>query len=286
MAKTTLGVDHAPSGFPWVVVTEAVASEVAVEASVAVASEAEALAEAGSISLEFRVQSLEKNMSEPIIEIKNAAIFQRENLVLSNVNLTLHRGEFIYLIGRTGSGKSSLLKTLYGELPARDGIVRVAGYDLTQLKRKDIPYLRRKIGIVFQDFQLLFDRSVEKNLEFVLGATGWTEKAEISRRIDEVLAKVGLSDKRKSMPHQMSGGEQQGVAIARALLNEPDVILADEPTGNLDPDTTLEVMKLLRNISENGTAVLMATHNYTLMQKYPSRIANCKNGTVICSEME
>ena len=225
-------------------------------------------------------------MSEPIIEIKNAAIFQRENLVLSNVNLTLHRGEFIYLIGRTGSGKSSLLKTLYGELPARDGIVRVAGYDLTQIKRKDIPYLRRKIGIVFQDFQLLFDRSVEKNLEFVLGATGWTEKAEISRRIDEVLAKVGLADKRKSMPHQMSGGEQQGVAIARALLNDPDVILADEPTGNLDPDTTLEVMKLLRNISENGTAVLMATHNYTLMQKYPSRIANCKNGSVICSEME
>ena len=225
-------------------------------------------------------------MSEPIIEIKNASIFQQENLVLSDVNLTLHKGDFIYLIGRTGSGKSSLLKTLYGELPARDGIVRVAGYDLTQLRRKDIPYLRRKIGIVFQDFQLLFDRSVEKNLEFVLGATGWTEKVEISRRIDEVLAKVGLSDKRKSMPHQMSGGEQQGVAIARALLNEPDVILADEPTGNLDPDTTLEVMKLLRNISENGTAVLMATHNYTLMQKYPSRIANCKNGTVVCSDME
>ncbi len=225
-------------------------------------------------------------MSEPIIEIKNASIFQRENIVLSDVNLTLNKGEFIYLIGRTGSGKSSLLKTLYGELPARDGIVRVAGYDLTQLRRKDIPYLRRKIGIVFQDFQLLFDRSVEKNLEFVLGATGWTEKAEISRRIDEVLAKVGLSDKRKSMPHQMSGGEQQGVAIARALLNDPDVIIADEPTGNLDPDTTLEVMKLMRRISENGTAVLMATHNYTLMQKYPSRIASCKNGTVICSEME
>ena len=225
-------------------------------------------------------------MSEPIIEIKNASIFQRENLVLSGVNLTLHKGEFIYLIGRTGSGKSSLLKTLYGELPARDGTFRVAGYDLTKLKRKDIPYLRRKIGIVFQDFQLLFDRSVEKNLEFVLGATGWTDKAEISRRIDEVLAKVGLADKRKSMPHQMSGGEQQGVAIARALLNDPDVIIADEPTGNLDPDTTLEVMKLLRRISENGTAVLMATHNYTLMQKYPSRIANCKNGTVVCSEME
>ena len=225
-------------------------------------------------------------MAEPIIEIRNASIFQRENLVLSDVNLTLNKGEFIYLIGRTGSGKSSLLKTLYGELPARDGIVRVAGYDLTKLKRKDIPYLRRKIGIVFQDFQLLFDRSVEKNLEFVLGATGWTEKTEISRRIDEVLDKVGLSDKRKSMPHQMSGGEQQGIAIARALLNDPDVNIADEPTGNLDPDTTLEVMKLLRRISENGTAVLMATHNYTLMQKYPSRIANCNNGTVICSEME
>ena len=236
--------------------------------------------------MNFEFQILNHTMSEPIIEIRNASIFQQENLVLSNVNLTLNKGEFIYLIGRTGSGKSSLLKTLYGELPARDGIVRVAGYDLTKLKRKDIPFLRRKIGIVFQDFQLLFDRSVEKNLEFVLGATGWTEKAEISSRIDEVLAKVGLSDKRNSMPHQMSGGEQQGIAIARALLNDPDVILADEPTGNLDPDTTLDVMKLLRNISENGQAVLMATHNYTLMQKYPSRIANCKNGTVICSEME
>ena len=225
-------------------------------------------------------------MAEPIIEIRNASIFQRENLVLSNVNLTLNKGEFIYLIGRTGSGKSSLLKTLYGELPARDGYFNVAGYDLTRLRKKDIPYLRRKIGIVFQDFQLLFDRTVEKNLEFVLGATGWREPAEISRRIDEVLSKVGLADKRKSMPHQMSGGEQQGIAIARALLNDPDVIIADEPTGNLDPENTLEVMKLMRRISENGTAVLMATHNYTLMQKYPSRIANCKNGTVICSDME
>ena len=205
---------------------------------------------------------------------------------MADVNLTLHKGEFIYLIGRTGSGKSSLLKTLYGELPARDGYFHVAGYDLTKLKRKEIPYLRRKIGIVFQDFQLLFDRNVERNLEFVLKATGWREPEEISKRIHEVLLMVGLADKRKVMPHRLSGGEQQGVAIARALLNHPDVILADEPTGNLDPDTTLEVMKLLRRISENGQAVLMATHNYTLMQKYPSRIANCKNGTVICSEME
>ena len=225
-------------------------------------------------------------MSEPIIELKNASIFQRENLVLANVNLTLNKGEFIYLIGRTGSGKSSLLKTLYGELPARDGYFHVAGYDLTHLRKKETPYLRRKIGIVFQDFQLLFDRSVEKNLEFVLKATGWRDSDEISKRIHEVLLMVGLADKRKVMPHRLSGGEQQGVAIARALLNHPDVILADEPTGNLDPDTTLEVMKLLRRISENGQAVLMATHNYTLMQKYPSRIANCKNGTVICSEME
>ena len=225
-------------------------------------------------------------MSELIIELKNASVFQQEHLVLSNVNLTISKGEFVYLIGRTGSGKSSLLKTLYGELPARDGIVNVAGFDLTNLRKKDIPYLRRKIGIVFQDFQLLSDRTVEKNLEFVLGATGWKEPVEISKRISEVLAKVGLSDKRKSMPHQLSGGEQQGVAIARALLNDPVVILADEPTGNLDPDTTLEVMKVMRRISENGQAVLMATHNYTLMQKYPSRIANCKDGTVVCSDME
>ena len=225
-------------------------------------------------------------MSDPIIELKNASIFQRENLVLSNVNLSLSKGEFVYLIGRTGSGKSSLLKTLYGVLPSRDGYFHVAGYDLTNLRKNDIPYLRRKIGIVFQDFQLLSDRTVEKNLEFVLGATGWKEPSEISKRIDEVLDLVGLADKRKSMPHQMSGGEQQGIAIARALLNDPVVILADEPTGNLDPDTTLEVMKVMRRISENGQAVLMATHNYTLMQKYPSRIANCKNGTVVCSEME
>ena len=216
-------------------------------------------------------------MSEPIIEIKNATIFQRENLVLSNVNLTLHKGEFIYLIGRTGSGKSSLLKTLYGELPARDGYFHVAGYDLTRLRKKDIPYLRRKIGIVFQDFQLLFDRSVVKNLDFVLKATGWTDNDEISRRIDEVLDKVGLADKRKVMPHRLSGGEQQGIAIARALLNAPDVILADEPTGNLDPETSDTIIKLLFDIAAKGTAVVMSTHNLPMIKENPSIIYRCQD---------
>ena len=175
---------------------------------------------------------------------------------------------------------------MYGELPAHDGYFHVAGYDLTNLRKKDIPYLRRKIGIVFQDFQLLFDRSVEKNLEFVLKATGWREPDEISKRIHEVLLMVGLADKRKVMPHRLSGGEQQGVAIARALLNHPDVILADEPTGNLDPETALDVLKMLLRISDSGTAVLMATHNYGLIQKYPGRIIKCENHQVICSRIE
>ncbi len=222
--------------------------------------------------------------NRPIIEIERASVFQRENLILSDVNLRIGTGEFVYLIGKTGSGKSSLLKVLYGELSARDGKVMVADFDLTRLKRRDIPLLRRRIGIVFQDFQLLYDRSVEANLEFVLRATGW--KSGIKNRIDEVLDKVGLGDKRSSMPHQLSGGGQQGVAIARALLNEPAIILADEPTGNLDPDTTIDVMRLLRRISENGQSVFMATHNYTLMQKYPSRVVRCHNGTIECSTME
>jgi len=181
----------------------------------------------------------------PIIKINNGSVFQHDRLIINNINLEITEGEFVYLIGRSGSGKSSLLKTLYADLPAKDGSFKIAGYDLCNLKRKDIPMLRRKIGIVFQDFQLLYDRNVEQNLSFVLKATGWEDENSINKRIDEVLQLVGLQGKRKSMPHQLSGGEQQSVAIARALLNRPNVILADEPTGNLDPETTNDIMKLL-----------------------------------------
>ncbi|MBQ5957991.1 MAG: ATP-binding cassette domain-containing protein [Bacteroidales bacterium] len=222
----------------------------------------------------------------PIIELANANIYQRDNIILSNVTFSIGRGDFVYLIGKTGSGKSSLLRTLYAELPSYEGIVNVAGFDLTDIKRKEIPYLRRKLGIVFQDFQLLEDRDVEGNLKFVLNATGWYDKDEIDRRIDEVLEMVGLKEKRHSMPYNLSGGEQQGVTIARALLNHPDIILADEPTGNLDPETALDVLKLLLKIADSGTAVLMATHNYGLIQKYPGRIIKCENHQVICSRVE
>lgn len=223
---------------------------------------------------------------DTIIELKNATVYQRDNVVLSDVTFSIGKGEFVYLIGRTGSGKSSLLKTLYAELPASEGIVNVAGFDLTEIRRKDIPFLRRKLGIVFQDFQLLDDRNVEANLEFVLKATGWYDDDEISNRIDMVLDKVGLKDKRKNMPYNLSGGERQGVAIARALLNNPDVILADEPTGNLDPETALDVLKMLLRIADSGTAVLMATHNYGLIQKYPGRILKCENHKLVCSRVE
>lgn len=215
-----------------------------------------------------------------VISIKNGSVFQHDRLILKDINLEINEGEFVYLIGRSGSGKSSLLKTLYAELPAKDGSFNISGYNLNDLKRKDIPFLRRKIGIVFQDFQLLYDRTVEQNLSFVLKATGWEEESGISKRIDEVLQLVGLQGKRKSMPHQLSGGEQQSVAIARALLNSPDVILADEPTGNLDPETTNDIMKLIMKIRDNGTTILMATHNYNLILKYPSRVISCANGTI------
>ena len=221
--------------------------------------------------------------SRSVISAKNVSVFQHSKCVLKNVNFEINEGEFVYLIGKTGSGKSSLLKTLYADLPAQKGDINIAGFDLRKIRRRDIPMLRRKIGIVFQDFQLLYDRSVEDNLSFLLDATDWKDKAAISKRIDDVLQQVGLPHKRKSMPHQLSGGEQQSIAIARALLNDPSLILADEPTGNLDPETTNDIMNLLRDISAKGKTILMATHNYNLILKYPSRIIKCDEGTVIDS---
>jgi cell division transport system ATP-binding protein len=213
-----------------------------------------------------------------IIELTDCAIWQQNHLVLSKVNLRVGKGEFIYLVGRVGSGKSSLIKTLNAQIPLKEGTGLVAGYDLSKLRKKDIPYLRRKIGIVFQDFQLLTDRSVNENLSFVLKATGWKNKAETDRRIGEVLEKVGLGLKGYKLPHQLSGGEQQRVVIGRALLNDPEIILADEPTGNLDPETSEGILKLLTDISKTGRAVVVATHNYTLLKKFAARTIKCDNG--------
>jgi len=213
-----------------------------------------------------------------IIELTGCSIWQQNHLVLSNINLRVGKGEFIYLVGRVGSGKSSLIKTLNAQIPLKEGTGLVAGYDLSKIKNKDIPFLRRKIGIVFQDFQLLTDRSVNENLEFVLRATGWKIKSEIDTRIGEVLEKVGLGLKGYKMPHQLSGGEQQRVVIGRALLNDPEIILADEPTGNLDPETSEGILKLLTDISKTGRAVIVATHNYTLLKKFSARTLKCDNG--------
>lgn len=218
---------------------------------------------------------------DTILELNNAQVFQGDHLVLNNVNLQLSKGEFVYLIGETGSGKSSLLKTLYGDLPLQKGQGTIAGYDLAALKEKEIPFLRRELGIVFQDFQLLTDRSVKENLLFVLQATGWKDKAKMNQKIGDVLDKVGMGSKDFKMPHQLSGGEQQRVAIARALLNDPQLILADEPTGNLDPSTSEEIMILLREICKSGRALLMATHDYSLILKFPSRTIKCQQGNVV-----
>jgi cell division transport system ATP-binding protein len=216
-----------------------------------------------------------------IIELTDCTIWQQDHLVLTNVNLSVGKGEFLYLVGRVGSGKSSLIKTLNAQIPLKAGTGLIAGYDLSKLKKREIPYLRRKIGIVFQDFQLLIDRSVNENLEFVLKATGWKNKKDIETRIGEVLEKVGLGLKGYKMPHQLSGGEQQRVVIGRALLNDPDIILADEPTGNLDPETSEGIIRLLQDISKTGRAVVVATHNYTMLKKFSARTIKCENGKLV-----
>ncbi|MCB0806195.1 MAG: ATP-binding cassette domain-containing protein [Bacteroidales bacterium] len=218
---------------------------------------------------------------DTIIELENVAVFQREILVLSEVNIQVDKGEFVYLIGKTGSGKSSLMQTIYADLPFKEGTGTVAGFNLKKIKNKEIPYLRRKLGIVFQDFQLLTDRSVADNLHFVMKSTGWKDKKKMQERTQDVLDKVGLGTKGFKMTHQLSGGEQQRVAIARALVNDPEIILADEPTGNLDPETSHGIMNLLFDISKNGRAVLMATHNYSLINEFPARILKCENGKVV-----
>ena len=219
-------------------------------------------------------------MSEQILALKNVTIYQENNAVLSNINLEVSPGEFIYIIGKTGSGKSSFMKTLYADLPLTEGEAHIVGFDLATLKEDDIPFLRRKIGIVFQDFKLLPDRSVNENMLFVLKATGWNDVTEMQAKIDEVLDKVDMKAFSSKMPHQLSGGEQQRVAIARALLNDPEVILADEPTGNLDPQTSVEVLEVLRKINANGKTIIMATHDYALLMKFPSKTLKCEDATI------
>jgi len=216
----------------------------------------------------------------PVIELKNAFIFQGENLILQNVELKVSSGELVYMVGKTGSGKSSLLKTLYADIPLKEGFGKVTGYNLLKIKRNTIPFFRRKLGIVFQDFNLLSDRNVYQNLWFVLEATGWKKKVDIDSRINEVLKLVGLGSKGFKMIFELSGGEQQRLVIARAILNKPEVILADEPTGNLDPEITDDIMRLLNTICDKGTAVLIATHDYRIINKFPGKIYRCEEGRI------
>jgi len=223
-------------------------------------------------------------MSGPVVTVRSANIYQGSSLILSDVNFSVERGEFVYLVGKTGTGKSSLLKTLYGELPLKEGDATVAGYDLRQMNWKKVPFLRRNLGVVFQDFQLLTDRNVNENLRFVLKATGWKDDKLIEEKIADVLDKVGLKSKGFKMTYELSGGEQQRVDIARALLNSPKVILADEPTGNLDPETSDEIMQLLFNICKDyGTSIIMATHDFIVISKYPTRMLKTERGQVFDS---
>lgn len=218
---------------------------------------------------------------ELLIHYRNVTLSREENTILRDVSLQVYRGDFMYIIGKVGSGKSTLLKSMYAEIPIPSGDAQVFEYQLSEIKRTQIPYLRRKIGIVFQDFQLLIDRSVEKNLEFVLRATGWNDRKDIENRIHEVLVQVGMQNKTYKMPHELSGGEQQRIVIARALLNSPSLILADEPTGNLDPETGNQIIALLHSIAEKGTAVLISTHNYSIVQNFPGKIRQCENMKLI-----
>ena len=216
-----------------------------------------------------------------IVDYKNVELLRQEHIVLKNVNISVQEGQFTYIIGKVGSGKSSLLKSMYAEIPVENGEAHVLDYDLTTIRRRDIPMLRRKIGIVFQDFQLLTDRSVHDNLQFVLRATGWTDKEAVEERIDQVLKQAGMGNKSYKMPHELSGGEQQRIVIARALLNSPQLILADEPTGNLDPATAEQIVSYLHEIAASGTAVIMATHNLSFVQQFPGRLMRCDNKHII-----
>ena len=224
--------------------------------------------------------------ADPIIHVHEASIFQDNNTILTDINFDIEKGELVFLVGRTGSGKSSLLKTLYADLPLRLGEIEVVGFDIRQIKRHEVPFLRRKLGIIFQDFQLFNDRTVAENLFFVMKATGWTEKSKMKARMADVLMRVGLGSVDNKMPHQLSGGEQQRVVIARALVNEPVILMADEPTGNLDPEVSHGIFKLFLEINKRGTAIIMATHNYNLIKNHPARILKCEDGRIYDSTKE
>ncbi len=224
--------------------------------------------------------------SDIVVSVKNACIFQEHNTILNDINFEIEKGEFVYLIGRTGSGKTSLLKTLYGDLPLRLGDINVSGYDIRSIRSSKVPYLRRKLGIIFQDFQLFMDRSVAENLTFVMRATGWKENAKMKQRLSDVLMQVGLGSVAAKMPHQLSGGEQQRIVIARSLINEPTLIIADEPTGNLDPEVSEGIFKLFLDINKQGTAILLSTHNHQLINNFPSRVLKCEKGKLLDSKQD